>query len=106
MEASGPLISVAMPTYETEPRHLREAVGSVLAQTFPHWELCITDDCSTREDTRRALRKLVSRDERITLRQLDRNSGISNATNEALSVSRGELVAFLDHDDVLTPDAL
>lgn len=106
MEASGPLISVAMPTYETEPRHLREAVGSVLEQTFPHWELCITDDCSTREDTRRALRKLVSRDERITLRQLDRNSGISNATNEALSVSRGELVAFLDHDDVLTPDAL
>ena len=106
MEASGPLISVAMPTYETEPDHLREAVGSVLGQTYPHWELCIVDDGSTREDTRRALRKLASQDERIALRPLDRNSGISDATNEALSLCGGELVAFLDHDDALTPDAL
>ena len=106
MEGSGPLISVAMPTYETEPRHLREAVDSVLAQTYPYWELCIADDCSTRADTLRALGKLASRDARITTRLLDDNLGISHATNEALTLCRGELVAFLDHDDALAPDAL
>jgi GT2 family glycosyltransferase len=106
MEASGPLISVAMPTYETEPRHLREAVDSVLAQTYSNWELCIGDDGSTRADTLRALGKLASRDARITTRLLDRNLGISHATNEALTLCRGELVAFLDHDDALAPDAL
>lgn len=106
MEASGPLISVAMPTYETEPRHLKGAVGSVLAQTHSNWELCIVDDGSRRTDTLRALRRLGSRDSRVTSRLLDRNSGISNATNEALSLCRGELVAFLDHDDALAPEAL
>ena len=40
MLADRPLISVVMPTYETEPRHLREAIGSVRAQTYPDWELC------------------------------------------------------------------
>src|ERR1700754_2490920 len=106
MEASGPLISVAMPTYETEPRHLREAVDSVMAQTHSNWELCIVDDGSQRTDTLRALRRLGSRDSRVTTRLLNRNSGISNATNEALSLCRGELVAFLDHDDALAPEAL
>jgi O-antigen biosynthesis protein len=106
MEASEPLISVAMPTYETEPRHLREAVDSLLAQTHPNWELCIVDDGSKRADTIRALRRLGSRDARITTRLLDRNSGISNATNEAVALCRGELVAFLDHDDTLAPEAL
>lgn len=106
MEASEPLISVAMPTYETEPRHLREAVRSVQAQTYPNWELCIVDDGSRRADTRRALGRLSSSDERINTRLLDRNAGISNATNEAVSLCRGELVAFLDHDDTLAPDAL
>jgi GT2 family glycosyltransferase len=106
MEASGPLISVAMPTHETEPRHLREAVDSVLGQTYPNWELCIVDDGSRRGDTLRALRRLASRDSRVTTRHLDRNSGISNGTNEAVSLCSGELIAFLDHDDALTPDAL
>jgi len=104
--AAGPLISVAMPTYETDPGFLREAVRSVLGQSYPDWELCVVDDGSKRADTRRALRRLASRDERITTRLLDRNAGISGATNEAVALGRGELVAFLDHDDALAPDAL
>ena len=106
MDTGRPLISVAMPTYETEPRHLREAVGSVLAQTYPNWELCIVDDGSRRADARRALGRLSSRDDRIRLRVLDRNTGIASATNEAVSTCRGELIAFLDHDDTLAPEAL
>ena len=101
-----PLISVVMPTHDTDPGHLREAIGSVRSQSYPNWELVIADDGSSREDTRRALSRAVSRDARVTARLLERNQGISAATNAALELCRGELVAFLDHDDTMAPDAL
>lgn len=103
---SCPLISVVMPTYETEPRHLREAIWSVATQEYPNWELVIVDDGSTKRSTRRELQRWSARDERIVVRMLERNSGISAATNQAIEHCRGELVAFLDHDDALTADAL
>jgi O-antigen biosynthesis protein len=106
MLADRPLISVVVPTHETEPRHLRDAIGSVRAQSYPDWELVIVDDGSTRADTRRVVTRAVSRDPRITARFLERNAGISAATNAGLELCRGELVAFLDHDDALAPDAL
>jgi glycosyltransferase involved in cell wall biosynthesis len=101
-----PQISVVMPTRDTEPRHLRAAIGSLRAQEYSNWELWIVDDGSTRGSTRRAIRRWASRDERINARLLERSSGISAASNEGLSLCRGELVAFLDHDDTITPDAL
>jgi GT2 family glycosyltransferase len=101
-----PLISVVMPTHDTEPRHLRAAIGSLRTQEYPNWELCIVDDGSTRSSTRRAVRRWAARDERIKARLLERNSGISAASNEGLSMCRGELIAFLDHDDALAPEAL
>jgi GT2 family glycosyltransferase len=104
--ASRPLISVVMPTYETEPRHLRDAIWSVIAQEYPNWELVIVDDGSTSTSTRRELTRWSARDERIVVRMLDRNLGISAATNHAIEHCRGELVGFLDHDDALTADAL
>ena len=103
---SRPLISVVMPTYETQPRHLREAIWSVATQEYPNWELVIVDDGSTNRSTLRELARWDARDERIVVRMLDRNSGISVATNQAIEQCRGELVAFLDHDDALTSDAL
>jgi GT2 family glycosyltransferase len=104
--ADPPLISVVMPTYETEPRYLRDAIASVRAQEYENWELCIVDDGSTRAETRRAIKRAVSRDPRITAKLLDQNGGISRASNQGLALCRGELVAFLDHDDALTADAL
>jgi cellulose synthase/poly-beta-1,6-N-acetylglucosamine synthase-like glycosyltransferase len=58
--ADGPLISVVLPAYETEPRYLREAIGSVRAQTYPDWRLVIVDDGSRRADIRRAITRAVS----------------------------------------------
>jgi GT2 family glycosyltransferase len=104
--ADPPLISVVMPTYETEPRYLRDAIASVRAQEYENWELCIVDDGSTRAETRRTIKRAVSRDPRIMARLLDENGGISRASNQGLALCRGELVAFLDHDDALTADAL
>ena len=100
------LISVVMPTHDTEPRHLRGAIGSLRAQEHANWELWIVDDGSTRGSTRRAIRRWASRDERINARLLEHNSGISAASNEGVAQCRGDLVAFLDHDDALRPDAL
>src|SRR5829696_2826067 len=104
--AERPLISLVMPTYDTEARYLKEAIASVRAQSYPHWELCIVDDGSPRRETRRAIERAVSRDPRITARLLGNNSGISVATNQGLELCRAELVGFLDHDDALTEDAL
>jgi GT2 family glycosyltransferase len=104
--AERPVISLVMPTYETDPGHLREAIASVRSQTYPHWELRIVDDGSASRRTRRAIRRGVSRDSRIAARLLDENRGISAATNAGLELCSGELVGFLDHDDLLTPDSL
>jgi glycosyltransferase involved in cell wall biosynthesis len=104
--ADRPLISIVLPTYDTDPRHLREAIASVRGQSYPDWELIVVDDGSPRTDTRRAITRAVSRDPRITARMLERNAGISAATNAGLELCNGELVAFLDHDDTLAPDAL
>ncbi len=103
---SRPLISVVMPAYDVEPRHLHKAIGSVRAQHYPDWELVIVDDGSTRAETRKAVERAASRDPRITARLLSENVGISAASNQGLELCRGELVAFLDHDDELTPHAL
>src|SRR4051794_24714762 len=104
--AERPLISLVMPTHDTETGYLKEAIASVRAQSYPHWELCVVDDGSSRSETRRAIERAVSRDPRITARLLDENSGISAATNQGLELCRGELVGFLDHDDTLAGDAL
>jgi GT2 family glycosyltransferase len=101
-----PLISVVMPTYETEERYVREAIDSVRAQVYPEWELRIADDGSRRPGLRALLDRCAREDERIEVTYLDENRGISAATNAALAGARGEFVAFLDHDDLLPSDAL
>jgi GT2 family glycosyltransferase len=101
-----PLVSVAMPTYDPAEADLGEAIESVLDQRHRSWELCIVDDASSRPGVREVLREYAARDERVKVELLDVNSGISAASNRALAMCGGEYVAFLDHDDVLTPDAL
>ncbi|MDX6581450.1 MAG: hypothetical protein QOI10_634 [Solirubrobacterales bacterium] len=101
-----PLISVVMPTYETDPGLLGEAIESVRRQRYPAWQLCIADDGSRSPGVRRALDRHAARDPRIAVTRLERNSGIAAATNAALALAEGEFVAFLDHDDVLATDAL
>ena len=100
------LISVAMPTYDPAEEYLREAIESVRGQRYPHWELCIADDGSNRARVRELLDEYALADSRIRVEFLERNCGISAASNRALAVCGGEYVAFLDHDDVLAPDAL
>ncbi len=101
-----PLVSILMPVYNTPPRYLDLAVGSVIAQAYPEWELCICDDGSDDRDTLDAVRSLAASDRRISVSFLSTNQGIAAASNGALAMARGEYVAMLDHDDELSPAAL
>ncbi len=101
-----PLISIVMPTYNTDEKWLRIAIDSVQQQIYPHWELCIADDASTQPHVRQILEEYAQHDDRIKLLFRTENGHISAASNTALAMVSGELVAFLDHDDKLVRSAL
>lgn len=101
-----PVISILLPVYNTPPALLAECINSVTAQLYSNWQLCIADDASTSAETRQALQQLCAGDERIKLVQRENNGHISAASNSALEVATGDYVALLDHDDLLSPDAL
>lgn len=101
-----PTVSVLMPVCDTEPWMLEAALESVFAQAYVNWELCIGDDASERAETLAMLESAQRRDKRVKVTRLEERSGISAATNAALSIATGEFVGFLDHDDVLKPHAL
>lgn len=102
---SRPLISVLMPVHDPRPEHLRAAVASVRAQVYPHWQLCLADDGSSSAEVRGFLERLGD-DERIRQARHETARGVAAATNAALQLASGEIVLFLDHDDLLAPHAL
>src|SRR5437762_5337605 len=104
--ASRPLISVLTPVFDTPVKRLEEVVQSVLAQAYENWELLLIDDGSTDPDLLRVLPHLARRDRRIVTASLGKHEGISAASNRGLELARGDWVTFVDHDDVLEPDAL
>lgn len=98
-----PLISIVSPAYRTAPKYLREMIASVLGQTYGGWELLIAD--ATEDDSVESVVRTFD-DSRIRYLRLPGNSGIAENTNRALEQARGEYIGLLDHDDVLTADAL
>jgi GT2 family glycosyltransferase len=104
--ARRPAISVVMPVYNTRPEFLRRALDSILAQLYPHWELCIADDASTDPRIRPLLEEYAAADPRIKIAFRAGNGHISAASNSALALATGEFVALMDHDDELPPHAL
>jgi SAM-dependent methyltransferase len=105
-QPSKPLISILMPTYNTSPGLLSEAINSVRQQVYENWELHIQDDGSTSRETLQALKELPELDQRIQVGFSQKNQGIAAATNAALDRARGEFIAMMDHDDLLTPNCL
>ena len=104
--AEPPTLSVLLPSYNTPRKYLSEAVESVLSQIYPHWELCIADDCSTEPETLDYLSEIEHKDPRIHVERRRENGHISAALNSALAVSTGTWVTSLDHDDTLAEHAL
>jgi GT2 family glycosyltransferase/SAM-dependent methyltransferase len=102
----GPLISLLTPVHDPTPEMLAEALDSVRRQTLGSWELCLVDDASRDPRVIEMIDRSVAQDPRIRLIRRDRSGGISEATNDALSLASGDYVACFDHDDVLVDDAL
>ena len=105
-KADNTLISIVMPVYNTRPDFLVEALDSIRAQSYENWELCVTNDASTLGETREILDEYALKDARISVHHSQQQGGIAVATNLALDRCRGKYVAFVDHDDCLTSDAL
>lgn len=101
------LVSV-ITIFLDEERFLAEAVESVLAQTYPHWELLLCDDGST--DRSSELARDYARRHPGRIRYLEHpgheNRGMSATRNLGLAHARGELIAFIDGDDVWLPEKL
>ena len=96
-------VSVIMPCYNASS-YLREAIESVLSQSFKDWELLIVDDGSS-DNSRQIANEYVTIDERIYLIEQP-NSGACRARNNGLEHAKGEFVKFLDADDILESDCL
>lgn len=101
-----PLISIVMPVYNPPDRFLREAIQSVLNQSYTHWELCIADDASTKPHVKQILEEFAAKDARIKVVFRSENGHISRASNSALQLAKGEFISLLDHDDLLAATAL
>lgn len=102
-----PKISIIIPVFNTPPRFFREVLQSVFAQTYTNWEICIVDDESSSPSTIAIFDEMAqSPDQRIKTLRLKTNRGIAGASHAALELADGEYVGFLDHDDLLTPNAL
>jgi O-antigen biosynthesis protein len=106
MWPSRPLISVIMRSDNVEPERMSQAIESVRNQTYPHWELCISDDASTIESLRPLLQRYSIQDSRVHLVFHSKKGGVSINSNAALDLVHGDYVAIFEATDNLSEDAL
>lgn len=99
-----PVVSILMPAYNCE-KYVRQAVDSILAQTYPHWELLVADDAS-QDGTRKILDAYAAQDERICTYHQDKNLGYLKTWNRLLSLAQGDYITFQDADDWSAPERL
>lgn len=100
-----PLISVVIPIHKPKIDLLRQTIDSVISQSYKRWQLVLVDDFSQDQKVDALLMSFAENPKIIVLRTKS-NQGISLATNTAVEHSSGEYVGFLDHDDLLHPNAL
>lgn len=98
MSFSTDLISIIMPCYNDE-KWIKETIDSVLAQSYPYWELIITDDASN-DNTVNYIKDKQKKDARIKLYVSNKNQGAAKARNNSLSYAKGRYIAYLDSDDL------
>lgn len=95
-----PKVSVLMPVYKTNEKYLKEAISSILNQTFTDFEFLILDDCP--DDTREEIVKSYN-DNRIKYSKNEKNLGITPSRNKLIDMAKGEYLAIFDHDDISLP---
>jgi len=104
VEGANVLISIVVPVYNPAEKHFAELIYSVMAQSYPNWELILTD-ASTDTAAQQRTADYALRDKRIKVFS-NNTKGISNNTNHGIKQVKGDYVVFCDNDDVLDPFAL
>lgn len=99
--------SIITPLYNTPESYLLDLIESVKKQTYGMWELCLADGSdSDHSYVGMICREAAEKDPRIIYHILEANKGISENTNECISISSGTYFGLLDHDDILHESAL
>src|SRR5213082_81066 len=101
-----PKISLLIPVHNTPRNFLDKLFASLAAQTYDNWEACIVDGGSDRSETTKILKQWGKKDRRLRIERLSANLGVSENSNRALAMATGELLACVDHDDLLAPFVL
>ena len=101
-----PSFSVVVPAWNTREDLLRACLDSVLAQSYPFWQLVVADDASDQPHVAQVLLEYAARDDRVEVVFCPEHGHISATTNAALARATRMYVAFLDHDDLLDQHAL
>lgn len=101
-----PLFSIVVPLYNTPLCFFSEMVSSVAAQTYPNWELILVNASPDNAELSDFARQASANETRIHIETLEDNKGISLNTNAGIDVAKGDFVCFLDHDDLIEPNAL
>ncbi|MDQ5913561.1 MAG: hypothetical protein QG623_180, partial [Patescibacteria group bacterium] len=100
-----PVISIITPVYRPPVDVLEELIKSVLAQTYPYFELCLAE-VAQNEECIKLIKKYQQIDTRIKARFMPTNGGIAIDSNACIELATGDYIALLDHDDLISPDAL
>lgn len=97
-------VSVIMPAYNAS-KYIDAAINSVIAQTYPYWELIVIDDCSN-DNTLQIINDYAQKDNRITVLRNNENLGVSATRNKGINHSKYNWIAFLDSDDIWVTNKL
>ena len=101
-----PMYSFIIPTYNVSRKLLSECLDSVLNQSYTNFEVCIADDCSSLKETIDTLHEYEKRDKRIRVTYRDKNGMISEASNTAIKMAKGEYIVLVDNDDTIEENSL
>ena len=101
-----PKISFVVPLYKTPEKYLRRLTESFQEQTYSNWELCFSDGSGAQSPLTELLKELTAKYNRIKYVSHEESLQISENTNSAIEIATGDFIAFADHDDELTPNAL
>lgn len=101
-----PLVSVVTPVYRPQLSFFSQTAQSVSGQVLAQWEWCLADDAGGDAAVTAELERLAGGDPRVRFVTRKTRGQISLATNSAAELAQGEYLAFLDHDDLLSPDCL
>jgi glycosyltransferase involved in cell wall biosynthesis len=101
-----PFFSILLPTYNSNMRLFTELLECIKTQTYPYFEVCLSDDASSDKAFREYLKTLPDEDARFSVILADKNGGIAANTNRAMTAAKGDFLVLCDHDDRIEPFAL